>query len=204
MGGFGGSEGLVCEGDAGLVDRDLRRNAEVSKRLLSWMYYGIVRSVPGRRLTPPIRWSSKLNLPAVGLNSSTVLITLIASAITCQNIKVSLFPPVVEARKAWGVVVNHLWAAVIARKNNNVVLRHGRNACRRSSPKEESVVCDEAREWVIGKVSKGVIEEIPLGSLESRARSGRGRLIRPKPQHPTCREGMKVHITRRAEPIVRR
>lgn len=40
MGGFGGGEGLVCEGSAGLVDGALGRNAEVSKRLLSWMSLG--------------------------------------------------------------------------------------------------------------------------------------------------------------------
>ena len=40
MGGFGGGEGLVCEGGAGLVDGALGRNAKVSKRRLSWMSLG--------------------------------------------------------------------------------------------------------------------------------------------------------------------
>lgn len=40
MGGFGGGEGLVCEGAAGFIDGALERNAEVSKRLLSWMSWG--------------------------------------------------------------------------------------------------------------------------------------------------------------------
>ncbi len=44
--------------------------------------------------------------------------TLIASAITCPVTKVSLSVP----RK--GGVVSHLWAAVVARKNDNVVFRH--------------------------------------------------------------------------------
>ena len=34
VGGFGGGEGLVCEGGAGLVDGALGRNAEVSKTSL--------------------------------------------------------------------------------------------------------------------------------------------------------------------------
>jgi len=42
MGGFGGGEGLVREGVAGLVDGALGRNTEVSKRLLSWMSFGPV------------------------------------------------------------------------------------------------------------------------------------------------------------------
>jgi hypothetical protein len=38
-------------------------------------------------------------------------------------------------------VIGHLWATVVARKNNNVVFRHGCKTC-----PTEFVVCDEARE----------------------------------------------------------
>lgn len=42
IGGFGGSEGLVGEGGAGLVDGALGRNAEVSNKFLAWMFFGPV------------------------------------------------------------------------------------------------------------------------------------------------------------------
>ena len=51
--------------------------------------------------------------------------------------------------------VRYLWAAVVASKNDNVVFRHGCNACPTGSLcKEESFLClcDEAREWVAEEV----------------------------------------------------